>query len=201
MAKLLKVYRSEARDGAVQISEERMRSWLAEEADTRALSAALKLAGASAERFNSIALCAGALLSEEPSSIRQAVWSLAAAKLELGDVPTDDRARQAVASDFASCLRELPGDALFLNEVSPAHVSGYVAYLRRVIELDDTVVALTASRLPGDAEYVRVSRLRSPYIYALTQRFASVFSAIGLPEEYEKAHDANAERVRSLEGI
>lgn len=200
VTKLLKIHLQAVGDGGAQISEERMRSWIAEESDPRTLSAELNLTGAPATRFESAALCAKTLLGQDPSSIEDAVSSLAAAKVELGDLNAEDRARQVVASDLAACIRDLPGDALFLNEVSATHVDGYVAYLRRVVELDETGVVLTASRLPADAQYLRVSRLRSPYIYALTQQFASVFSSIGLPDEYEKARDANAERVRSLEG-
>jgi predicted DNA-binding ArsR family transcriptional regulator len=124
---------------------------------------------------------------------------LALAKFDLGDSKTLEKSASTVASDLASTLKKLPGDALFLNEVSPEHVQGYVVYLRRVIEVNENAIVRTQARLPSDARYLRASRLRSPYVYALSQQFGAVFSAIGLPTVYESARDALITSLKIVE--
>jgi hypothetical protein len=184
-----------------QISPERMRAWLMEEPDPGTLVATLGLSGPPADAFVSAAACARSLLVTKCASLDDTIRLLAKAKLVLEDVNTEERATQSMANDLTSCLKDLPGDALFLNQVSPKHTEGYVAYLRRVVEVDEATVVLTTSLLPQGAQYVRMSRLRPPYVYALTQQFASVFSAIGLPDEYERARDAAIDRLRKMKEV
>jgi hypothetical protein len=181
-----------------RISHSRMGEWITE-VDIASIISALKLEGQSASQFAELAEVVRRLTTATPGSITVASQLLAEAKHLLGDVKTFEKAITSVAAEFASTLRTLPGDALFLNQVSPEHTYGYVAYLRRIIEVTDNLVVRSASRIPHDARYLRISRLRSPYIYALSQQFASVFSAIGLPTEYEIARGSTLERLRNLE--
>ena len=181
-----------------RISRSRMREWVVE-AEVASVALTLKLEGEHAARFQQFAEAFRGLVNTVPTSLDAAVRMLAEAKLILGESRTIEKCINSVANEFASSLRTLPGDALYLNEVSPEHTQGYVAYLRRIIEVREGSVVRSRSRMPHDACYLRISRLRSPYVYAMSQQFASVFSAIGLPVEYEDARDVTLERIRKLE--
>ncbi|HZR15071.1 MAG TPA: hypothetical protein VFC33_17690 [Acidimicrobiia bacterium] len=87
-------------------------------------------------------------------------------------------------------VRSLPGDAFFLNALTSTERSGYVAYLRLIREINETEIALRPRDLHmNPIRARRVARLRSPYVYRLTQQLAQVFSAIGLPTDYEDQRD------------
>ena len=141
--------------------------------------------------------CVRSLLTEQPQELTSVVELLAVAKTALGDFKDLDKARSATAGDLASTLKSLPGDVLLINEISAADSGGYVVYLRRAFEIEDSSVVTSYSRLPHDARFARVSRLRAPYVYALTQQFGAVFSAIGLPTTYEQARESIADRIKS----
>jgi hypothetical protein len=108
--------------------------------------------------------------------------------------------RQGLRLDLAGHTNELPGDALFLNSLGDGLDRGYVAYLRVMRELPDESVALKSSQISFDMTHERISRMRSPYVHALTQRLAAVFSAIGLPSEYEKARTESGMRLLTEPG-
>lgn len=87
--------------------------------------------------------------------------------------------------DYQAKFRSLPGDLFFLNEVGPHHSGGFVVYLRRVAELPPDDIALRPlERMTRPA--TRISRLRPPFRYRLTQQLAAMFADIGLPREYEQ---------------
>lgn len=182
--------------GAIKVSAHRMRQWLVEEQVSDIIAS---LPGPSPEAFEADAQVCRDLLCERPRNLTDGIALLARVKVALGEAKDQERATRSVGSDIVASLRTLPGDALFLNELSPAHDAGYVAYLRRVLEVHVSEVAVSMSRLPHQSRYLRTSRLRSPYLYALTSKFASVFTAIGLPAEYESARDALALRMTAGE--
>lgn len=96
-------------------------------------------------------------------------------------------------------VQKLPGDAFFLNGGANLNEpGGYVCYLRLVQTVSDADVSLTNSALIDGAvrTYRRIGRLRSPFVYALTQRLGDVFSSIGLPTAYEGSRATNAALVR-----
>lgn len=115
------------------------------------------------------------------------VRAAAEAKVLLGEGRSTARARSGIARDLADSLLRLPGDAMFLNSIAPEERDGYVVYLRRLHELHESQV-FTSIRRASDG-YLRTGRLMPPYIYALTQRLANVFSSIGLPSHYEDQRD------------
>ncbi|MDE0777897.1 MAG: hypothetical protein OSB43_16600 [Nocardioides sp.] len=139
------------------------------------------------------------LLAEQPEDLSSVIDLLAGARLAVGDFKELQKAHAATANDLASTLKSLPGDVLLLNEISAVDSEGYVVYLRRAFEIPDSSVVISYSRLPHDAHYARISRLRAPYVYALTQQFGAVFSAIGLPNSYEQARESIASRIKSGE--
>lgn len=119
--------------------------------------------------------------------------SQAAALLDLRGLGAPDaKMRDKLADTLSSRLCSLPGDGMFLSSIGPGLTEGYVAYARRPRELREDLLALRQSELgAGVVETQRISRLRTPYRYRLTQQMTQVFSDIGLPSEYE------AERARS----
>lgn len=94
---------------------------------------------------------------------------------------------QILWAELTDAVRSLPGDAFFLNGIDrDAGGRGFVAYLRLVRESSEAEIAIRTPDLRRESvRAVRVGRLQSPYLYALTQQLGSVFSAIGLPTEYE----------------
>lgn len=180
-----------------RISSARMRDW-AIEADAGTIAAALGLNGSTGENFTALAQALRELAMVEPESLEEAIGSLSRTKVAIGDAPSQERARPAIANEMSNALLSLPGDAFFLNQVSPQHDLGYVAYLRRVVEVQDSCVVTAQSQIPYNAVFRRLTRLRAPYVYALSQQFAAVFSAVGLPTEYESAREGIIERLKRV---
>ena len=92
--------------------------------------------------------------------------------------------------DLAGRLtRSLPGDALFLDRLSPGDSRGYIAYLRLIREIrhDEIATSPIAEHRMGMAPAARrVGRLQLVYQHRLAQQMARVFSDIGLPDGYEQ---------------
>lgn len=80
----------------------------------------------------------------------------------------------------------LPGDVFFVGEIPGEGNGGYFSLLRHVTQcpLDD--ISLDPARRPGPVLPLRrIGRLNPPFVYAMTQQLAKVFSDIGLPKFYE----------------
>jgi hypothetical protein len=106
-----------------------------------------------------------------------------------------EKAVRRLASDTTNRLERPPGDVFFVGSVHEAR-EGFVAYLRLVREINQTEIAITTPQVRvGDAKAIRVARLRSPYVYRLTQQLGDVFSAIGLPTTYEANRRDHATRI------
>jgi hypothetical protein len=108
-------------------------------------------------------------------------------RLRIRSGQTIDQSKKAIWNELHATVRGLPGDAFFIGHVAPRFSSGHVAYLRLVREIHDNQLAIKQTDLQtgSKAEARRIARLRSPYIYSLTQQLAAVFGAVGLPTEYE----------------
>jgi hypothetical protein len=100
---------------------------------------------------------------------------------------TLEQASKVIWNEIHTTVRRLPGDAFFIGYVTARFSSGNVAYLRLVREIRDDQLAIRQSDLHGGskAQAKRIARMRSPYIFGLTQQLAAVFGAVGLPTEYE----------------
>ena len=100
-------------------------------------------------------------------------------------------AADILLNEIRDQLKNLPGDVFFISSLSREHAEGFVAYLRLIRET--SLQRLSTSYYDKDGRGVvahRISRLRAPYVYRLTQQMADVFASIGLPEEYEEARDS-----------
>lgn len=103
--------------------------------------------------------------------------------------PSKKPAAQLVRADVANCMRSMPSDTFYLGSISPTSSHGYIAYLRLLREISFEHVATTPreERLAPHRNFRarRISRLQLIYTHKLLQTMASVFTDIGLPEEYE----------------
>lgn len=107
--------------------------------------------------------------------------------------------RAALSKELQGVIETLPGDAMYIHAMGSRHRNGYVAYLRSVRDLKHAEVATRASALKTKPLTRRIGRLRSPYIYRLTQQLANVFASIGLPTSYETARRSSAITIARLE--
>lgn len=147
---------------------------------------ALRASGASEETLvrvmTALQRCADTLASPSHDG---GIQAFVEARAALG--ADTEKARDSLMREVQGAVRSLPGDGLFLGSLSPEHRAGYVAYLRVLRETAEDMLALRQSQLGREGVFGRrISRLQSPYIFHLTQRLSSVFSAIGLPVEYEE---------------
>jgi hypothetical protein len=102
-----------------------------------------------------------------------------------------ESARDKLWDEILGHVQSLPGDTLFLNTVGINNTDGYIAYLRLVREIHQSEIAIRQTDLRDSAVKARrISRLRSPYVYRLTQLLSDIFSSIGLPREYELMRDS-----------
>ncbi|MDJ0410400.1 hypothetical protein [Rhodococcoides fascians] len=102
---------------------------------------------------------------------------------------TIEKLTQSLNNDFRQLMKNLPGDALFLNQIADSHSGGYICYLRMIDNVNESDIACSPSMLSDQHNWQRTSRLASPFLYALTHQLADVFSSIGLPESYESRRD------------
>lgn len=133
----------------------------------------------------SLEVCARLLRAMTIRDLRPALEEL----VELTVLTTDlerTAATTNIWSQLQTFVQRLPGDSFFLSAISQHNSGGFVAYLRRVQEIQATQFA--ASTLEFErAAVVRISRLKATYKYRLTQQLAGVFADIGLPDEYTNA--------------
>jgi len=135
-----------------------------------------------------------------PRSEGASLEELAGVLAELREVGKAKPARteaSTVFDELAGAVRQLPGDAFFIGQIVPAAKQAYVAYLRTVRELPAAALAIQPVDLKRGAKARRVARLRSPFIYRLTQQLGAVFADIGLPSEYESERAARALGARA----
>ena len=139
--------------------------------------------------LSEVLLCLeGICRARESADIKQQLRALADARLRLKSSPNDsellDEQRRVWDNYKQRIVGKLPGDLFFLSQLGPMHTTGYVVYLRRVIEIDEGEIAVTADQAPRRA-IKRLSRIAAPFRYRITQKLAAVFADIGLPPEYE----------------
>jgi hypothetical protein len=115
------------------------------------------------------------------------------AEVNKADATTTENRLWEQISTFSS---RLPGDAFFMDSLSPAHRAGYVACLRRIQEIHATQFTDSPLELER-VDAVRISRMNAPYKYRLTQQLAAVFADIGLPDSHDASCKAAVKKLRS----
>jgi hypothetical protein len=177
-----------------RIDDTRLREWLVQK-DSSAIMDRLGIAGGqSADRLTA-EIDAFAQLCTARSKPLQAQIRAMAVHRKLGQPKkTLDECEAEVRRELSNGL-SLPSDTIFLSTVGPGYDEGYVAYLRLVREVDEDEIVVSVSRAFSQAYWHRIASLRPTYAFHLTQQLASVFSSIGLPEEYERLRQAISESV------
>jgi hypothetical protein len=151
--------------------------------------------GSRRDLIQRLELCRDVKSLREAVSLRDHVRALAAflAKASRGDAPV---AEERLWQQIAAFMLRLPGDAFFLDLLSPAYNTGYVACLRRIHEINAS--QFPESPLEAEAvDVVRISRMNAPYKYRLTQQLAAVFTDIGLPDSHQTSCKAAVTGLRS----
>lgn len=103
--------------------------------------------------------------------------------------PTD---HAELAREIQSSIASLPGDVFYFSGVSGREDFGLFAMLRYISQCDIADLAISPNDLRfGVAKAKRFARLNSPYVFALAQNLARVFSDIGLPKAYKDRRKNN----------
>ena len=92
--------------------------------------------------------------------------------------------RKKLFNDFQNKIASLPGDWFYLNGLPSKNDTGYLIYLRQIREISIDQIAINPET-EKNRNFKRIGKLKSPYIYRITQMLGSVFSDIGLPKDYE----------------
>lgn len=138
----------------------------------------------------------GLIEKSDKLSLR-AKWRTFAEVMYRNNIKTRERARATLVKRVSKELpRQLPGDVLYLHRPLGATRTGFIALARFPVEIDPNAIACTSADVVyGEATHRRVGRLGSPYRYRLTQLFAEIYSAIGLPREYEASRSERFEEL------
>jgi hypothetical protein len=79
----------------------------------------------------------------------------------------------------------LPGDVFFIGAIPGEGNDGYFALLRHVTQCSLDDISLDPAQRPGPVLPLRrIAKLQPPFVFAMTQQLAKVFSDIGLPASY-----------------
>jgi hypothetical protein len=103
--------------------------------------------------------------------------------------------REKILRDAKSDLvKNLPTDSYFLTSLPQVDVSGCVCMLRyiRPIDMSSLATSYVEAREKNDMAF-RLGRLSPTVKYALTQKFAALFTRIGLPQDFEEWQQLVAE--------
>ncbi|PJJ81136.1 hypothetical protein CLV85_0306 [Salinibacterium amurskyense] len=171
------------------ISAERLREWPLEQAPADIVSALhLEMAASqSAEKL----IDAIRKVSLPTGNLDHAVQRLVSASVDVPNGKSLGNAKRDVVSALRSHYANPPGDALFLSAIAPAVQDGYFVYLRHLEQVRQQDIALAPTHSP--TSYRRLARLNDRFIHAVSQQFASVFMAIGLPNDYEEMREIHSE--------
>lgn len=175
--------------GGPSISPERLREWPLEQEPTHIVNA-LRLDEETSHGAEEL-IDAIRKVSLPPADLDEAVQRLVSAQVDVPNGKSLWNAKKDVVSSLRSHYSSPPGDALFLSAVAPDMQDGYFVYLRHLEQISQPDIALGPTRSP--ASYRRLARLHDRFIHAVSQQFASVFMAIGLPNDYEEMRDIHSE--------
>lgn len=103
--------------------------------------------------------------------------------------PTKKGADELLRSSVRDRLKRFPGDFLYVHRPSPLHSTGYVALLRLISSIHESLVSIRPMDETPASEARRVARLNTLFCHRIVQQMAQVFTDIGLPEDYETARD------------
>lgn len=127
---------------------------------------------------------------------------------------TKDRFKQLVAfrsaiqgKDLHACRQDavkqaqnepLPDDVFLLPKLPQLDIGSAVVLLREVVSVRHEVVCYRAVDASTSEMFLRVGRLQPTFKYAISQAFGSLYSRIGLPDEYERRCKAVIEQIHEF---
>lgn len=172
-----------------QLSEERLQEWAVEQTPHEIVTA-LGLSGSQSDDATRLltAIRAAATL---PGDLDGAVRRLVTAQVEIPNGKKSVNAHRDITQRLTAHYKNPPGDALFLSSLAPTLNAGYFVYLRHLEHIEQLEIAIGPTRTL--TTYRRLSRLQDRFIHAVSQQFAMVFMAIGLPREYEEIRDLHSQ--------
>jgi hypothetical protein len=136
------------------------------------------------------------LLQEEQPTVASTSEVILRARALVSPARQLQSLNKELGGEIEAAFTSTPGDALFISEISPGLKEGYFAYLRHHETLWQSDIALSYGR--AESPYRRVGRLQDRFTHALVQRFATVFMAIGLPDDYETTRNMHANVMKEV---
>lgn len=141
-------------------------------------------------RLNDLQLLVDLLSKEDPD------YAALKSALPLKNPKASSENYDSLREELRSVVTSLPGDTFFFSHLPGGSASGYFAMLRYISQCPITDVAINQEQLKfGGAKSKRVAKMTSPYLYAMTQGLARVFTDIGLPRTYENMRAENPARL------
>jgi hypothetical protein len=92
----------------------------------------------------------------------------------------------------------LPEDVFLLPNLPQLGNSAAVVLLREIVGIAGDSVSLRAADAQSNDVFLRVGRLLPTFKYAVSQAFGSLYSRIGLPEDYESRCKGAIENISNL---
>lgn len=109
----------------------------------------------------------------------------------------DRKKIESISKEIEASIKGMPSEYLFLPVAPDIESEGYVVVLRDIqaIPLNAVHRSVTQEKIAyssGPSAH-RIARLSAPLKYAMTQKFALLFSRIGLASDYEDERDIAAQ--------
>lgn len=183
---IVREYQSRIPGFDVPMDDKAVGAWVSETTDGQ-VEAALSIDGNDKLTFGNLADTYRRSISALSSDFGTQFIALREMQFSLGHHKSRDLSEKSILRDIGQTVQRLPGDAMYINALSDDMTAGYICYLRVLRELSNDEIAVRNTMRSFRIRYERISRLRAPFIYALSQQLGNVFSSIGLPDEYEAA--------------
>lgn len=92
---------------------------------------------------------------------------------------------------------KLPDDIFILPGLPELETNGAIVMLREVVGTEFNKVFTRATDAVDSSVYLRIGRMMPTYKYAISQAFGSLYSRIGLPNEYEERRKVTLENIKN----
>ena len=198
-AVIIRKYQSALDGFDVPISSARAAAWVFE-SSASAVACKFDMSDRDCRELSALENSYSMLKSARTADFELMARALRESQVVLGRQKSDALAAKAQLKELVAHVEQLPGDAMFLNSISTDRTAGYVCYLRLIREISDHEVATKPTMRSFQIRYERISHLCAPFVYALSQKLGAVFSAIGLPDEYETARRDCGESLAEVLG-
>lgn len=133
-----------------------------------------------------IQLLKSGLSASETPNLQDCMSRLALFKACTSEKPIDI-CQQDILKDAQK--EELPDDFFLFTSLPQIETGPAVVHLRELFGVDAKAIRYRATDADSDECFLRVGRLEPTFKYAVSQAFGSLYSKIGLPNEYEVRRD------------